>query len=634
MPERSRSRLKPLLYDLTLAVVGLTLLFAALSAYSYAVTAMLGPLEGVQLDAKGDLPPLAPLKVRLIHAPLSVAQPLNPPMDPAQERLIWHRILQRLPVTVTETGLEWLPSDKSEADVVILPWGSLAQPFDDKTLQSYLASGGGVLAAGPATENARELARLATFFNVTPENMPSNQKVSEPLSTLAGPAPQTWQLQPGAHPWGYRLLPTGEPLYVNHQALRLPCRVPDAQQALRLTAPWTAETSGQTGPGAGSPQQPPPGLPFLALQQKQRARTAWLASPLTQVYGLPTDTTPLAPLLPPLLQWLASRPLLLPTGLPPEPAVQVALAAEAPQLRGVARLHTLTEKLELPVTWFASPTLAHESAVMAGLRDRDTLSLLGQAGLLVFSRTDRAGSLRHQLQRLMDPGDTGPARMPAPNTGYLPPIHENNAQVRTAVQEAGFLFMLQPTVGPASPLPYRPATNADGPWQVTRSPLVTAEQLETLLKPGGTPRLTRFQAVVLRPELLEDPKGQPTPELAGLEKVLLRLRASPEIRLESLSQAMMRRNTLEDLDIRVEALRLNRLHLRLSSGPTVLDRADLQLLLPPGVRVTEVINHDLRTPSIAWTEAEGLLKLTITPLDSHRVLDYFVGLAPLAPPQP
>lgn len=308
-------------YGVLLFLMAGAILGAAIATLNRASDVLVGPLEGVQVDMRGHLTAPAPLRVMMV---IPSPGPDRGAFNPADELLIWRRTMATLPLSVTETSLSDLPQSPDQAEVLLLPAHTALTSTHLTQLSSYLLAGGGIL-GGPALSPLLE----PLWQPAPPEALDGSLPAGALPATNTPTASPALRLVPSGPPWLAVPLLTPRPLRVNQQALEASAGAHVVRFTRSPAVVWHRERVDTTD-GSPSPASPGPFTAALVLASAQElfsasppttaanaGRLAWMDFPLSQVYGNPSSTTILQPMLQRLIPWLAGRPLAFPLPTPP-----------------------------------------------------------------------------------------------------------------------------------------------------------------------------------------------------------------------------------------------------------------------------------------------------------------------------
>lgn len=611
-------------YGFILLVLASLLLTGAVASYSYASRFLLGPLEGVPLDATGRT--IAPQKPPVLLVPLT---PRMVQQHPAlqDENLAWRQLLQALGHRVAEAGPDWLPTAPTQFPVLLLPWGSVLSLEQSERLEQFLIAGGGVLLAGPALPEER-LRRVVGIH---------------PLQNLGSLTPLHFfaRVRASQNLLGRVLTPL--PLRLNGEGLQSP----------RGDRPFLAATDQPLvvlEPEEGkSPELEPATL--LHRQRYGAGRVVWLGAPLSQLYGAPGQQRLLTPWLEELLPWLAGQPVVRLASTPGPAQQSVAMILEAATLHHLLpilerlELHRLPATLFLPVERLEEPEQDRLRQRLPTLTQLE-LGVLGSSKLSALAPAVQRGQLltrRFRLEQLstlpvvgFGMPDSGPSVQPAAllESGYRYML--KGSALKAGREGRPSRWMPPPLPGAEQPLVRLPATHAgeapasSGFWQLPSPHLnFTALRLErepTLLEQWrqALPPREHEQLALLR---LDVSLGQSPEHLHELEELFEVLAHDSRYRVQRLSTTLDERESLEGIEVLLQPVGPRRLHLRLVGGAQRVAQLRLHVQLPPHTQLVKTETHQPLASAIRhYTLGDEAVVLEIESLAAGETVDYFLAL--------
>ncbi|MFM7199895.1 MAG: hypothetical protein ACKO6N_03820 [Myxococcota bacterium] len=618
-------------YGFILVLLASLLLTGAVASYSYASRFLLGPLEGVPLDATGRT--ISPQKPPVLLVPLA---PQWVQQHPAlqDENLAWRQLLQALGHPIAEAGPDWLPPAPSQFPVLLLPWGTVLSLEQSERLEQFLLAGGGVLLAGPALPEER-LRRVVGIH---------------PLQNLDALTHQHFfaRVRASQNLLGRVLMPL--PLRINGEGLQNP----------RGDTAFLAATD-QPLVVLESEEGKSPDLEPATLLHRQRygaGRLVWLGAPLSQLYGSPGQQRLLTPWLEELLPWLAGQPVVRISSTPGPAQQSVAMILEAATLHHLLpilerlELHRLPATLFLPVERLEEPEQDRLRQRLPTLTQLE-LGVLGSPKLSVLAPAMQRGQLltrRFRLEQL--------SAMPV--VGFLMPDSGPPVQLE-ALLESGYRYRLKgftskagreghpsrwmppPLPGAEQPLVRLPVLHArenpaspspaEGLWQLPSPHLnFTALRLErepTLLEQWrqALPPREHEQLALLR---LDVSLGQSPERLHELEELFEVLAHDSRYRVQRLSTALDERESLEGIEVLLQPVGKRRLHLRLVGGAQRVSQLRLHVQLPSRTQLLKTETHQPLASAIRhYTLGDETVVLEIESLAAGETVDYFLALESL-----
>ncbi len=648
----SRLRYTAILLGISFAIV-----LAALASLRRALEANLGPLEGVSMSADGTLAAEPPLRVVIVD---SREPDGGAAVSPVEELETWKRLTALPNLQCTVSGPRHLPKDPAQADVVIVPWGQTLQPADFEALLDYLESGGGVVLGGPmapspATEAARPRGETG------PGNAPSSSErqpgtrrleYSSILRDLFVGAGRPGQAGSPSHPPSHdRSYETGTnaPGHAGEPArrpalgarnLRIAPVAGDLLEFLlpagyRLEVPQAVVSRGRATcrrPLAEGVRDAPTGRwhgrCIMGAVEREKGRAIWLGFPLSQVFGAPDSTARLQTMVAGLLRWTGGRPVLT---LNPWPGAQrdrvsVAVAADDPE--GIVCLDTMFREGRVRPTWFVP---------MAGIRGDprlvEALAASGEVALLAPANLLEAG-VTERRRFLVDAAAALKPRVGTAPPGVLVRSSDRPAEALFDLAMAGFDYLFSPRRTSS----FHPARIEVRGRQITLLPaplidlgrpietpgdlgLTAVERLERALpaRTGGP-----LSIVLLRSGGACEPAAR-----EQLEALVNELTDAARYAVAPLGTMVSRWTRVQAVRVRCQALRENRLHLRVSGAESDVPGLDMHLFMAHTAGLGTVDTHQLKPSRLAWEAAGPSRFLLATDVDAGgRTEDFFIERRP------
>lgn len=648
-------------YGLWMITSALALIGASVVTFGLALRYTLVPLEGVPLDDAGEVLPLPPIRVAFLVLPSSealeasaasvptVSVPTKPMFsaearrslhrDVVREQALWHRSLELAGAVTQEVGAAWIPTDLTQAQLLVLPWNARLDPDTVARIERFVSAGGALLGQG-ALEPAEQLERWFQVHARPPEGVEGAGVAGAGANVQSADLGQSPRLELAIPPGLTRMLrmPAGRRAVVNRAVLpleRFDATVPLVvlQEEGRSLSPL------EVGPPA------PPDRVILAEGQVGAARTAWMGIQPDWLYGSPGRTHALQEALEALLPWLTDRPRVRVAHragpLVPDVALMVPPVSSACQAALASRLevHGLTAtwmlpaaqgtalELSLPGSTLASVGLEAPAGISGLGFGRLTLWLQGQAKALEELRVLEANPMPGQGGGAINPA------APVPMPGLRLSLEDDTPWIRDALRDAGVPFLIRRR---ASPRGWQMPEALEGPglaafWRVPPAwpwvPAALGGDAERL--PAWLEGLRPEEAEGLR--VLELGCGDEA-EAAAPESLLVALAEKERWFAASVTRQLAERDAVREVVATLNPLRLGRYHLRVKGGRVRLEGLRIHLSFARGAVLESADSHQVGAPGLhVESTGSGEAWVEVSRLEPGRTWDWFLGVSSEGP---